>query len=283
VVVAFLGTGAMGAPMARNIAAAGHDVRAWNRTPARAEAIAGERLTAWTSASEAAAGADVLVTMLADGAATAEATGGALREGLVWAQMGTVGLEWNERLAEQAASAGASFVDAPVLGSLPAAESAELIVLASGPDAAIDAAQPVFDAIGTETHRLGDVGAGTRMKLVFNYWVLVLTALTGETVALADGLGAGGGRFLELIAGRLPDSAYAQMKGKKMVTGDLSPMFRLVLGRKDVALALEAARDAQLDLAVGDAVLAEMDLAIRRGYGDADTAAVIEATRRGSA
>ena len=129
----------------------------------------------------------------------------------------------------------------------------------------------------------GEAGASSRLKLVFNYWALALTALTGEVIALADELGVGGERFLKLIEGGFADSTYAQMKGKKMLANDWSSLFSLALGRKDVALVLDAARDAGLDLPVGTAVLEDFDRAIARRYGDGDTAAVIEAIRTGKA
>ncbi len=278
--VAFLGTGAMGAPMARNLGAAGHEVRVWNRTRERAEGL-GAAVCA--SSADAVDGVDVLVTMLSDGPTTGEAVSGTLRPGLLWAQMGTVGIEWTQRLADLARTAGADFVDAPVIGSAPAAEAGELIVFASGSNEAIDRAEPVFSVVAKQTHRVGEVGAATRLKLVFNYWVLGLTALTAEVLALAEALDVGGERFLGLIEGGFADSIYAQMKGKKMLTRDWAPLFKLGLGRKDVALVLEAAVGAGLDLAVAQAVLEEMDRAIDRGYGDGDTAAVIEAIRPGSA
>jgi 3-hydroxyisobutyrate dehydrogenase len=278
--VAFLGTGAMGAPMARNLAAAGHDVRAWNRTRERAENLGA---AVCSTPAEAAEGAEVLVTMLSDGPTTGATVDGILAPGLVWAQMATVGLDWTSRLAESAADAGAQFVDAPVIGSTPAAEAGELIVFASGPGDAIDRAEPVFSAVATETLRLGDADAASRLKLVFNFWTLGLVAHTGEVLALAEGLGVGGERFLELLAGGFADSAYAQMKGKKMLAEDWSPMFKLALGRKDLALAIDAASAAGVELTVAPAVIEAMDRAIERGYGEGDTAAVIQSTRSGSA
>jgi 3-hydroxyisobutyrate dehydrogenase len=273
--VAFLGTGAMGAPMARNLASAGHDVRAWNRTRERAEGLGA---TVLDTPAEATEGAEVLVTILSDGPVTVEAVDGALRPGLLWAQMGTIGIDWTQRCVELAAAAGAELVDAPVIGSTPAADAGELIVFASGSDAAIDRLEPVFSVVAKETMRLGELGASSRLKLVFNYWALGLTALTAEVLALADGLGVGGERFLKLIEGGFADSTYAQMKGKKMVTEDWSPLFKLALGRKDVALAIDAARAVGVDLTVASAVVEAMDRAIERGYGDGDTAALIQAT-----
>lgn len=282
-VVAFFGTGAMGAPMARNLATAGFDVRVWNRTKRRIDELtaAGARICA--TPAEATAEADVLVTMLSDGPTTAAVVDDTLRPGLLWAQMATVGIDWCERHAAAAAAAGVDFLDAPVIGSKPAAEAGELIVFASGTDDAIDRAEPVFAIVAKETLQVGEAGAASRLKLVFNYWALGLTALTGEVLALADGLDVGGERFLKLIEGGFADSTYAQMKGKKMLTNDWSPLFSVALGRKDVALVLDAARGAGLDLTVGDAVLADFDRAIARGYAEGDTAAVIEAIRPGNA
>ena len=282
-VVAFFGTGAMGAPMARNLADAEFDVRAWNRSASRADELAAHGVTVCATPADAAAEADVLVTMLSDGPTTAEVVEGTLRPGLLWAQMGTVGIEWALRLAELAGVAQADFLDAPVIGSTPAADAGELVVFASGADDAIDRAEPVFAVVAKETLRVGEVGAATRLKLVFNYWALGLTALTGEVLALAERLDVGGERFLKLIEGGFADSTYAQLKGKKMLTRDWTPLFKLTLGRKDVALVLDAAVGAGLDLALGKAVLEELDRAIIRGYGDGDTAAVIEAIRPGSA
>ncbi len=278
--VAFLGTGAMGAPMVRNLVAAGHEVRVWNRSREHAEGLG-----ALVSATpvEAAEGAETLVTMLSDGPVTVEAIDRVLRPGLIWAQMGTVGIAWTDRLADLAAAAGADFLDAPVIGSIPAADAGELIIFASGMDETIDRAEPVFSVVAKETLRVGKVGTATRLKLVFNYWVLGINALIGEVLALAESLEVGGERFLQLIRGGFADSVYAQMKGTKMLTHDLAPLFKLVLGRKDLALVVEAAGSAGLDLTVASATLEEMDRAIDLGYGEADIAAVIEATRASTA
>jgi 3-hydroxyisobutyrate dehydrogenase len=268
--------------MARNLARSGLEVRVWNRTRARAEPLAADGIAVCDSPAAAADGADVLVTMLTDGPAVSESVAGLLRPGLLWLQTSTVGVEWCERLAAEAERGGAVLVDAPVLGSVAPAEAGELTVLASGPDEAIGRLAPVLDAIGSSTLRLGAAGAGTRMKLVFNFWILAVTAAASEAIALAEELGAGGGRFLELIAGTFADAGYAQRKGPSMLARDYPPSFRLGLGRKDAALALEAGRAEELRLRLGEALVAAMDAAIARGYGDSDIAAVHEATRSGS-
>jgi 3-hydroxyisobutyrate dehydrogenase len=276
--IAFLGTGAMGAPMARNLVRAGHVVRVWNRTATRAEELVADGAVACGTPAEACDGADVLVTMLADGPATAAAVQGVLRPGLAWAQMGTVGVEWTERFAGLAAGAGTLYADAPVLGSLAPAESGELTVLAAGSDEALDACQEVFDVVGSRTLRLGAAGNGTRMKLVLNFWVLGQTALVGEVVSLAEALGVGAAQFLDLIEGGFTDAPYARLRARRMLDHDFAPMFSLALGHKDVSLALEAGTAEGLQLDVAAAVGEEMRRAIAKGYGAEDIGAVVTAT-----
>jgi 3-hydroxyisobutyrate dehydrogenase len=155
-------------------------------------------------------------------------------------------------------------------------------VLASGPDEAIDRVRPVFDAIGARTIELGEAGAGTRMKLVVNHWLLSLTTALAEALALADALGLDGARFLEVIEGGPVDAGYAQLKGRMMLAHDYEPSFPLSLARKDADLVGEAAAASDLALALNEAVRARFAAAERAGHADDDMAAVAEAARAGS-
>jgi 3-hydroxyisobutyrate dehydrogenase len=163
--VAFLGTGIMGAPMARNVRAAGHEVSAWNRSREKAEPLAQDGVTVAGSVAEAVAGADVVVTMLADAQAVeavAEEALGAM-DGAVLVQMSTIGLDATDRLAQRAEAAGVAFVDAPVSGTKQPAEQGKLVVLASGPEAVRERVDPVFDAVAAKTVWLGEAGSGQRL------------------------------------------------------------------------------------------------------------------------
>src|SRR5215472_14937194 len=133
--IAVLGTGLMGAPIARRLAEAGHDVRAWNRTRAKAEGLGGR--VAGTPR-EALDGAEFVVTMLADGPTVEAALGDTLdaATGAVWAQTSTVGINWTTRLAGLARQHGLVYVDAPVLGTRAPAEEGQLVVLLAGPEEA---------------------------------------------------------------------------------------------------------------------------------------------------
>src|SRR4051812_24419575 len=181
-VVAVLGTGTMGAPMARNLVDAGLEVRVWNRSIEKARAVEGASV--FDDAAEAVSGADFFVTMLADGDAVEEVVSGGVLDGAgAWLQMSTVGLDAYERLAELAADAGVAFVDAPVVGTKQPAEKGELTVLASGPRDVRERARPVFEAVGARTVELGDAGEGTRLKLVINSWLVIMVEGLAETIA----------------------------------------------------------------------------------------------------
>jgi 3-hydroxyisobutyrate dehydrogenase len=271
--LAILGTGIMGAPMARNLAQAGHDVVAWNRTRDKAEGIDG--VTVADGPAEAVAGAEVVVTMLADGAAVEQVWGvaaDAVDASAIWWQCSTVGLEATERLRE---ASTVTYVDAPVLGTKQPAEEGKLTVLASGPAEALDKLAPLFDAVAARTIRLGESGEGTRAKLVLNSWVLAITTATAETIELAQGLGLDPQLFLEVIAGGPLDSAYAQMKGAMILegrTGEAS--FPLKHAHKDARLVLDAARRHGADAGLASVIEERFARASDAGLGDADMAAI---------
>jgi 3-hydroxyisobutyrate dehydrogenase len=268
--IAFLGTGIMGAPMARNIAQAGHDVVVWNRTRERAQAVDGVRVAG--SPAEAVGGAAVVVTMLSDGDAVEDVWGqiaGAVGDDAVWWQASTVGIEATERLRDAAAI---PYVDAPVLGTRQPAQDGRLTVLAAGPDDALDTLAPLFDAVAAKTVRLGDVGEATRVKLVLNHWILALTTATAETIGVARTLDVDPQLFLDLIAGAPMDSPYAQMKGKLMLADEVCDVvsFPLRLAHKDARLVVEAAAGAGLAAFVEQ----QYARAAEHGLGDCDMAAI---------
>jgi 3-hydroxyisobutyrate dehydrogenase len=269
--VAVLGTGIMGGPMARNLAAAGHDVIAWNRTREKAEGLGA---TVADTPAEAVDGAEIVLTMLADGP-TVDAVVPELDPDLLWIQSSTVGVADTDRFAAR----HPRFLDAPVLGSRPAAEAGELLVLAAGPERPDE----VLDAISNRVMWLADEpGAGTKLKLTINLWILNLVENLGETMALAEALGLDQRSFLDAIKDRPMDSPYAQMKGEKIVTGDYSAAFALKLAAKDVGLAVEMADAAGVELGLGPQTLDRMKRAIELGHGDEDMAATWFATRRDS-
>ncbi|GAA0259516.1 NAD(P)-dependent oxidoreductase [Saccharothrix mutabilis subsp. mutabilis] len=244
--VAVLGTGIMGAGMARSLLRAGLDVAVWNRSADKARPLGEEGARVADTPAEAVAGADVVLTVLFDADSTAEVVRGLDLAGAVWVQSGTVGLEGTERLVELAGST--PFVDAPVLGTRKPAEEGKLTVLAAGPREVRDRVAPVFEAIGSRTVWAGErPGDGHRLKLAANSWVLSITAATAQAVALTRGLGLAPEAFLDVIAGGPTDSGYAQAKGRAMIAGDFTPSFGIGGAVKDADLIMEAMRAAGTD------------------------------------
>ena len=283
--VALLGTGTMGAAMARRMRAHGLAVRAWNRSRAKAEALAADGVEVVESPRVAAQGADVLVTMLTDGVAVEAAMLGpqgalaGVTPGCTWLQTSTVGIAACRRLAELATRGHLGFVDAPVSGSKEPAERGELIVLAGGAPELEARVRPVLEAIGRRTVWLGEVGAGTRAKLAMNAWVTGVVALLAETITLSEGLDLDPRQFLDLLRGGPSDSPYAQMKGRAMIEGQFAPSFSLRLAHKDLRLIIEAGLEAGASLPVLAAIEEKFDRAERQGRGDQDLASVIAADR----
>jgi 3-hydroxyisobutyrate dehydrogenase len=280
--VAVLGTGTMGSSMVRSLRRAGIPVRAWGRNRVKAEPLREVGAVIAGSAAEAADGADIVLTMVFDGAAVLDVIRQAApAAGTLWLQTSTVGLRDMGQIGRVADELGLVLVDSPVLGSRQPAEEGTLVVLASGPDEALEIAAPVLDAIGSRTLRVGEAGQGTRLKLVCNSWVLTLTVALAQSVALAEGLGVDPPSFLDAITGGGTDTPYAHLKGGAMIERDYPLSFGLAAARKDAGLIVEALRAAGVDDRLGTAVLDVLATAVDRVPDPAavDLAAAVEALR----
>jgi 3-hydroxyisobutyrate dehydrogenase len=274
--IAVLGTGTMGAPMARNLAAAGFTVRAWNRTRAKAEPLEQDGVTVVDSPAQAADGADVLLTMLFDVEsvlAVAPEALAALPADSVWLQMSTVGVAGVGRLTALAAEHGVAYVDAPVLGTKAPAEQGKLVVLASADPALRDRCAAVFDVVGARTTWVDGPAAATKLKLVLNNWVVTLMEGIAESIALAEATGLDPRQFLDAIKGGLMDTPYAQLKGTAIIERNFATSFSLAGAHKDAGLVLDLAAEAGVELAVTEAVRRHMARAVELGHGDEDMAA----------
>ncbi|MCG0065848.1 NAD(P)-dependent oxidoreductase [Streptomyces tricolor] len=278
--VSVLGTGIMGAAMARNLARAGHTVRAWNRTRAKAEPLAADGAHIAGTPAEAVEGADVVLTMLYDGPATLDVmreAAPALRSGTAWVQSTTAGVEAIGDLAAFAREHGLVFFDAPVLGTRQPAEAGRLLVLAAGPGEHRAAVTPVFDAVGTRTVWTGEDGAAgtaTRLKLVANSWVLAVTAATGEALALAQALGVDPQGFFDAIAGGPLDMGYLHAKSQLILDDRLTPaQFAVATAVKDARLIVRAGEEHGVRLDVAAASAARLERAAAQGHADEDMAA----------
>ena len=278
--IAALGTGVMGAPMARNLARAGNEVRAWNRSSEKAAPLRDDGVDVRDDPAFAAAGADVVMTMLADADAVLDvARRTDLAEGQIWWQASTIGLDGTEECAALAQATGATLVDAPVLGTRLPAEEGKLVILASGPDDALDACAPLFDAVGSRTMRVGAAGTATRLKLAVNSWVLAVTQGTAETIALAQALGLDPAWVFEAVEGGALDLPYFRMKGKMMLDEQFPASFALALAAKDARLVGEAAERHGADVPIARAIAERFAEAEQAGHGDEDMAATYRLSR----
>ena len=277
--VAVLGTGTMGAGMARPMQREGLSVTAWNRTRKRAEPLAADGIEIADSVAAAVRGADVVVTMLFDVDSVLAVTDelvAALGPDAVWLQSSTVGPDGIRRIAD--AAKDVALLDAPMLGTKQPAEQGKLVPLVSGDPALVERVRPVLDAVGGKTIVAGEqIGDASGLKLVCNAWVLSITAATGQSMAMARQLGLDGALFLQAIDGGAADSPYAQLKGGAMMRGDFTPSFELDGGRKDLGLITDAAGAAGVNTALLSALQTVFGAASEAGHGDDDLAAVYTA------
>jgi 3-hydroxyisobutyrate dehydrogenase len=253
-------------------------VGVWNRSPQPAVALAELGATAFHDPKDAVAEASVVLTLLPTAETVSDVMIGrhvveAMAPQAAWVQMGTIGVEATEALvsAVRARRPDVRFVDAPVSGSRHPAESGELLVLASGPDAAADTVGPVFDAIGRRTLWLGPAGTGSRLKLVLNTWLAFEVEAAAEAAALAARLGIAPGVLAAAVDGNPLASPLATAKLSKIQSADDRSDFALEWALKDLELmrASVGSRHAPIALAIADRWRA----LVERGFGGLDVSA----------
>lgn len=259
--IAFLGLGTMGLPMASNLVKAGYGVRGWNRSPAPMTKLVALGAEGSVTPREAAADADVLISMLADDAATRAAvleagTLAVLKPGAIHVNMATVSVALGAELAALHHTQGVGYVAAPVLGRVNVAEAGELNILAAGTRAAVAAVQPLFDVLGQKTWYLGErPEQANAAKLAVNFMIASAIGTMGEAVALAQGHGVDKAEFLELVTSTAFAAPVYKGYGKAIAEERFEPAgFKLALGLKDVRLALAAAEQVNVPLPLASAL-----------------------------
>ncbi len=274
--VALLGTGTMGAGMARSLKRAGHEVAVWNRTISKAEPLADDAIVVATSVTDAVAGAHAVLSVLFDVDSVLQIRDellAALGSDAVWLQTSTVGPAGVARIADGIGDA--AFLDAPVLGTRQPAADGKLVVLVSGDPALVERVQPVLDAISTRTVFVGEqIGSASALKLACNAWIASITAALGQSIALSSALGVDPALFLKAIDGGPVNSPYAQVKGAAMLAGNYETSFAVDGVVKDVDLMRAAAADIDFPSPLLDAVRTLFARASDEGHGGDDMAAV---------
>lgn len=276
--VAVLGTGAMGAGMARSMLREGIEVAVWNRTAERSKPLSADGADVAPDPAAAVVDADVVVAMLFDAAATLdvmETVLPAMKDGAVFVQCATVGIGGAAQTAAVAAEHGVAFLDCPVLGTKAPAEQGNLVMLASGDPSLRERVQPAFDAMSSKTIWVGDqLGLGSKLKLVCNAWIASLAAAVGQSLALAEGLGIDQRLMLEAFDGAAAGSPYLQAKGKAIIESSYAPQFSVDGVRKDARLIKDAIVESGVSTVLVDGVLGAFDAASEAGHGGDDMAAV---------
>ncbi len=275
--IGFIGLGSMGRSMAENILKAGHSVRVWNRSRERAQPL--EALGAKLVDTPAAAfSGDAVFSMLADDAAVREVFDLNLLEkaprDLVHVNMATISVAFAETFAREHAARGIHYVAAPVMGRPDVAAAGKLTIIAAGAPAAIDRVQPVFDAIGQKTWRIGkEPQHANVVKLTANFTLASAVETLGEASALLAGHGVAMTDFLDVITNSVfPGPVYSGY-GKLIAEDRYEPaQFKARLGLKDVRLALSAAEACSTPLPIGSVVRDSLLDAIAHGDGEKDFA-----------
>jgi 3-hydroxyisobutyrate dehydrogenase-like beta-hydroxyacid dehydrogenase len=277
-VVAVVGLGAMGSRIARRLLEAGHDLVVWNRTAEKAAPLVEAGAVAAATPAEAAARAEVVLTMVADPAALRDVTEGedgvaaGVGEGATVIEMSTVGRDAVRRLASVLGER-AGLLDAPVLGSRSEAEAGTLTVFVGGPEELVARWTPLLSVLGSPLH-VGPLGSGAAAKLVANTTLVGTIGVLGEALALAEGLGLPRAKAFEVLA-TTPLGAQAERRREAVESGEYPPRFALYLARKDAELVAAAAREAGVDLRLTEAARSWLAEAEEAGLVDRDYSAVL--------
>lgn len=284
--IGFLGTGIMGGHMARRLAQAGFEVRAWNRSPAKAEALAGFGVRPVQHMGEALEGAGAVVVMLSTGPVIdellfdrgAEALAG-LAAGSLLIVMSSIPVQSARAEGEAAAARGLRYLDAPVSGGEPGACDGSLAIMAGGNEDAFAAAQPVFAVLGNAT-LLGPVGSGQLAKLCNQVIVGGTLVAIAEALTLAARNGADPAALRTALMGGFGDSKVLRVLGERMVTGNFEPGSPAAYQLKDLRTAAALAAGAGLNLSLLRHLIATFESLAAHGDGERDVAIVLREIER---
>ncbi|HWH61146.1 MAG TPA: NAD(P)-dependent oxidoreductase [Terriglobales bacterium] len=275
--VAFVGLGIMGRPMAANLAKAGHEVSVWNRSAGKE--VEGARVA--SSPADAAKGAEVVWICVSDTAAVEQVLFGpngieqSLTDGMIIADSSTISPAATRRFAERVANKGVQYVDSPVTGSKVGAEAGTLLFIVGGSEEAIERLKPLYAAMGKKIFRMGETGKGQSAKIAMNLQIAMIYEGFAEGLTLAAKLGVEPATLVPLINASMVKSGVVEYKAPFVLQRDFTANFPLKLMRKDIRLALEAAKEARVKLPGGETVEEIYEMAVEDGHADLDFAATL--------
>jgi 3-hydroxyisobutyrate dehydrogenase-like beta-hydroxyacid dehydrogenase len=249
--ITWIGTGIMGAPMARRLLAAGHHMKVYNRSPEKARALTTDGAIVCPDPAEAAAGAEAVFIMVPDTPdveAVAARIEPALKPGTLVIDMSTIAPAAERAIAQRFAARGADYLDAPVSGGEPGAIEGTLTIMVGGLAPAFERARPLLERLGKRVTFMGPSGAGQMTKLANQIAVSLTLEATAEALSFAAGGGLDAARVLEAIGAGAAASWQLSNLGPKILAHDYRPGFFIKLLRKDLRLVTEAARQSGLAL-----------------------------------
>ena len=287
--VGFIGLGLMGAPMARNLLRAGFPLTVWNRTKSKADALVSEGAKLAASPSEAAAQADVVITIVSDPPALEEVLWGkpgaekdasgngvlaALRPGSVLIDSSTVSPDLARRVAAACAEMRVDFLDAPVTGGTWGAEKGEIVFMVGGKEEVLERVKPVLDPMGKKFFLLGPNGAGQTVKLGMNLLLALEVDALVEALALVTAAGVQPEKLIDVLQSSMGRSPLLDVKTPLILKNEYPASFPLRLMHKDMRLALELAREYGVKLPAGEAAFATFSAVKDAAKDDPDFASV---------
>jgi 3-hydroxyisobutyrate dehydrogenase len=284
--IAFLGLGAMGSRMARNLIAAGHELTVWNRNPQKAEALRDVGADVALTPRAAVAGSDFVFSMLRDDTASRhvwlDARDGALSsvpDGAIAVECSTLSLNWVQELAEHCTGRNTVFLDAPVVGSRPQADARQLIFLAGGTAEAVSRVEVVLLHMGASVHRAGPNGAGAAAKLAVNALFGIQVAALAELIEAVRHRGFDPARLVELVSATPVCSPAAKAAAGSMLLDAFPPLFPIQIVEKDLGYALSVADTAE-NTPLASAARDVFARAVSAGHGADNITGVVQLYRQ---
>jgi len=271
--IGLIGLGNMGTAVAERLLDAGYDLVVFNRSPGKAEPLAARGAVVAGTVEALAAGADVVLTSLADDEAleaVAAAVAAGARPGTVLADLSTVSPGASARVAALAERASLLYLRAPVSGNPGVVRAGNLRFIVSGPRAALERAEPVLLAVGPTIHEVGDGEQARIVKLAINLVIGGLAQLIAEALVLGEASGVSRAALLETLGDSAAGAPFVKYKTEPLLRDDYSATFTTRLMEKDVDLVLEAAEAAGVRLPLAGEIKALIRSAVEAGYGDDD-------------
>jgi 2-hydroxy-3-oxopropionate reductase len=278
--IGFIGLGIMGGPMAENLREADYELVVYNRTEEKADDFVEDGGEKASSPREVAERSDVVITMLPDSPQVEELVLGedgvaeGLSEGKLYIDMSSIAPGTSRRVHEVLEEKGVEAVDAPVSGGQPAAESGELAIMVGGSDDAVERARPILEVMGKAVTHIGPPGAGQVAKVANQVVVALTIQAVAEALTLARKSGVDAGKVREALLGGLAQSKILEMHGERMLEHEFDPGFKLSLHRKDLRIALQAAREEGVPLFATAQAAEVMNALLASGHGDDDHAVI---------